>query len=159
MKFKVELQGAKEITDLLKRVPKEKEAEVKAEMGDVALKIQRRAKAYLRTQAAMDTGHLSTTILAEFSPTKIEAEIGPTAKYGPYIEFGAGPAVGRKKFFPPMEALESWARQHGFESAWPICKAISERGLRARPYLTPAYDDFEGELLIRLQRVMGKEWK
>lgn len=152
MKFKVELKGGKEISDLLKRVPKEKEAEVKAEVGDVALKIQARAKAYLRTAPAMDTGNLSTTILAEFSPTKIEAEIGPTAKYGPYIEFGTRP------HFPPMEALEAWARHHGFESTWPICKAIAERGLRARPYLTPAYDDFEGELLIRLQRVMGKKW-
>jgi len=159
VKFKVELQGAKEITDLLKRVPKEKEAEVKAEMGDVALKIQRRAKVYLRTQAAMDTGHLSTTILAEFSPKGIEAEIGPTAKYGIYIEFGAGPAIGHKKFFPPPDALESWARHHGFDSAWPICKVIFERGLRPKPYLTPAYDDFSGELLIRLEKVMGKEWK
>lgn len=153
MKFKVELRGAKEITDLLKRVPKEKEAEIKAEVGDVALKMQARAKAYLRTAPAMDTGNLATSILAEFSPKKIEAEIGPTAKYGPYVEFGTKP------HFPPMEALEAWARHHGFESAWPICKAIAERGLRARPYLTPAYDDFEGELVIRIERVLGKEWK
>jgi hypothetical protein len=159
VKFKVELQGGKEISELLKRVPKEKEAEIKAEMGDIALKMQARAKAYLRTEPAMDTGHLATSILAEFSPKGLEAEIGPTAKYGPYIEFGAGPAVGRKKFFPPPDALESWARHHGFKSAWPICKVIWERGLKPKPYLTPAYDDFAGELLIRLQRVMGKEWK
>lgn len=152
MRFRVEIKGDKEIARLLARVPKEKEAEVKAEVGDMALKIQARAKAYLRTQAAMDTGNLSTTILAEFSPTKIEAEIGPTANYGPYVEFGTKP------HFPPMEALEAWARHHGFESAWPICKAIAERGLRARPYLTPAYGDFEGELLIRLEKVMGKKW-
>ena len=152
-KFHVELIGGKEISDLLKRVPKEKEAEAKAEVGDIALKIQARAKAYLRTAPAMDTGHLSTTILAEFSPTAIEAEIGPTALYGPYVEFSTRP------HFPPMEALEAWARHHGFESAWPICKVIAERGLKARPYLTPAYDDFSGELLIRLQRVMGKKWE
>jgi hypothetical protein len=159
VKFKVELQGAKEISDLLKRVPKEKEAEVKAEVGDIALKIQARAKAYLRTAPAMDTGNLANTILAEFSPKGIEAEIGPTAKYGIYIEFGAGPAVGHKKFFPPPDALESWARHHGFDSAWPVCKAIYERGLKPRPYLTPAYDDFSGELVIRIERVLGKEWK
>lgn len=152
MKFKVELQGGKEISDLLKRIPKEKEAEAKAEVGDIALKIQARAKAYLRTEPAMDTGNLANSVLAEFSPKEIEAEIGPTAKYGPYVEFGTRP------HFPPMEALEAWARHHGFESAWPICKAIAERGLRARPYLTPAFEDFEGELIIRLQRAMEKKW-
>ena len=152
MKLKVELTGGKEISDLLKRAPKEKEAEMKAEVGDIALKIQKRAKMYLRTHEAMDTGNLSNTVLAELSPTKIEAEIGPTAKYGPYVEFGTKP------HFPPMEALEAWARHHGFESPWPICKAIAKRGLPARPYLTSAYDDHAGELLIRLEKVMGKKW-
>ncbi len=156
MKIKVELTGGKEIADLLKRIPKEKRAEVKAEVGDIALKMQARAKAYLRTQPAMDTGNLAGSILAEFSPKAIEAEIGPTAKYGPYIEFGAQYKKGK---MPPPDALEAWARHHGFESAWPICKAIFKRGLPPRPYLTPAYDDFAGELLIRLQRIMGKEWK
>lgn len=152
MRFTVEIKGDKEIARLLKRVPKEKEAEVKAEVGDTAVKIQKRAKAYLRTQPAMDTGHLAGTVIVEFSPTAIEAEIGPTALYGPYIEFSTRP------HFPPLEALEAWARHHGFESAWPICKAIAKRGLPARPYLGPAYDDFKGELLIRLQKVMGKKW-
>lgn len=153
MKFTVEIKGDKEIAELLKRVPKEKEAEVKAEVGDYALRIQKRAKMYLRTQQTMDTGNLANSILAEFSPTEIEAEIGPTAVYGPYQEFGTKP------HFPPLEALEAWARHHGFESAWPICKAIARRGLPARPYLGPAYEDFAGELIIKIERVMGKEWK
>jgi hypothetical protein len=153
MRFTVEIKGGKEITRLLKRAPKEKEPEVKAAVGDVALKMQARAKAYLRTQKAEDTGHLSGTILAEFSPITIEAEIGPTAKYGPYVEFGTRP------HFPPLEALESWARHHGFESAWPICKAISKRGIKPRPYLSSAYEDFKGELVIRLEQVMGKKWE
>ena len=152
MEIKVELKGSKELSDLLKRVPKEKEAEVKVEVGDIALKIQARAKLYLRAQRAIDTGNLRNTILVEFSPTKIEYEIGPTAPYGPYVEYGTKP------HFPPMEALEAWVRHHGFESAWPICKAISERGLEARPYLTPAYEDYEAELLIGIQRIMGMNW-
>jgi hypothetical protein len=152
VKIKVELHGGKEIADLLKRIPKEKEAEVRAEVGDIALKIQKRAKGYLRSHQAMDTGNLQNTILAEFAPREIEAEIGPTAPYGPYVEFGTRP------HFPPLEALESWARHHGFDSPWPICKAIAERGLKARPYLASAWDDYSGELLIRLEKVMGKKW-
>ena len=164
MKFRVEITGDREIAELLNRIPKEKRAEVKAAVGDMALKIQKRAKMYLRTLQTQDTGHLSTSILAEFSEWgKIEAEIGPTAKYGPYVEFGTGvfgPKGMRLQKMPPPDALEAWARHHGFDSAWPVCKAILKRGvLRARPYLAPAYDDFEGEVLIRLQRIMGKEWK
>ena len=153
MRLKIEIKGDKEIARLLKRIPKEKEAEVKAEVGNIALKMQARARAYLRTAPAMDTGNLANSILAELSPTAIEAEIGATAKYSPYVEFGTRP------HFPPMEALEAWARHHGFENAWPICKVIAERGLRARPYLTPAYDDFSGELVIRLEKVLGKKWE
>ena len=152
MKLKVELHGGKEISELLRRVPKEKEREVKAEVGDIALKIQARAKGYLRSWPAMDTGNAANTTIVEFAPKGIESEIGTVAPYAPYIELGTRP------HFPPMDALESWARHHGFESAWPICKAIYERGLRARPYLTPAYDDFAGELVIRIERVLEKKW-
>lgn len=159
MKLKVELIGGKEISDLLKRIPKEKEAEIKAEVGDVALKIRNRAQAYLRSQATIDTGNARNSTIAEFSPKGIESEIGTVAPYAPYIEYGAGPAAGHGRFFPPPDALEAWARHHGFDSAWPICKIIWERGLRPRPYLMPAYDDFASELIIRIEKVMGKKWE
>ena len=158
----IQLVGDKELSALLARIPAQKIAEAKAEVGAVALKIQARAKAYLRTAPAMDTGNCANSLIVEFAqgqPAVIDCEIGPTATYGFYIEFGAGPAVGHRQFFPPPDALEAWARHHGFDSAWPICKAIYRRGLRPRPYLGPAYDDFSGELEIGLERIMGKEWK
>jgi len=153
VKFKVELKGGKEISDLLKRVPKEKEAEAKAEVGDIALKIRERARMYLKTQGAITVvGMLWKSVMWEFSPKGIEAEIGPVQKYGPYVEFGTRP------HWPPLEALEKWAKDHGFESPYLVAKSIAEHGMSARPYLTPAYDDFAGELIIRLEKVMGKKW-
>lgn len=159
MSVRVTVTGDKEIADLLRRVPKELEGKVKADVGEYALKIQGRAKSYLRTQSTMDTGNLANSILVEFAAQGITAEIGAVAKYAPYVEFGAGPAIGHKRFFPPPDALDAWARHHGFDSAWPVCKAIYEHGLQPRPYLGPAYEDHVGGLVIQIERTLGKEWK
>lgn len=159
MNVSVTIEGSKELSDLLKRVPKQKEAEIKPIVGSVLLNMQSRAKNYLRTQSTMDTGNAANTTIVEFAPKGIAAELGTVAKYAPYIEFGAGPAAGHGRFFPPPDALEMWARHHGFDSAWPICRAIYERGLRPRPYLGPAYQDYEGELIIEIERALEKDWE
>jgi len=132
MEIKVEIKGLEELRKAIKdldRLPR-----VKAEVGASALDIQRAAKRNLKTAGSIDTGNAQNTTIVEFELNGCSAEIGTVAPYGPYIEFGTRP------HFPPPDALEAWARHHGFDSAWPICRAIAKRGLRARPYLLPAYD-------------------
>lgn len=151
MKFKVELKGMADLRKELKRQV-EKKAPVKKEILAMAEDIQTQAIDNLRALGAWDLGGagLAGSIIVEVKADGLQAEIGPTAPYGPYVEFGTRP------HFPPMEALEGWARRHGFSSAWPICKKIAERGLPARPYLSPAFFSHVDAFYDRLKRIMEK---
>jgi len=145
MEIKVEIKGLEELRKALKdlkNLPR-----VKAEVGTSALEIQSAAKRNLKTAGSIDTGNARNTTIVEFDLNGCSAEIGTVAPYGPYIEFGTRP------HFPPPDALEAWARHHGFDSAWPICIAIAKRGLRARPYLLPAYDEVAPKFEKRLAEV------
>jgi len=104
-----------------------------------ALDIQRGAKQKLRENRSIDLGALRNSIVVETTPDGFTAEVGTVeamAKYAPAVEYGTGP---RTKF-PPLEALEGWAKRHGFKSAWLVAKKIKERGTPAQPFLGPTAD-------------------
>jgi HK97 gp10 family phage protein len=152
MKVSIKLKG---IDDLLKEIERQKSKTglVKQEVLSSALQIKTQAQDNARALKAIDTGNLRNSIIAETTPNGLSAEIGPQAPYGPYVEFGTRHTTK----MPPMEALEDWARKHGFKSAWPICQAILKRGgLTARPYLNPAFFSIEGEFFDRLKKIMEK---
>jgi len=148
MKVTLTPVGYKELQRDLKKMSKEIAVKVKKEAYASGLDVKKEAQARLKALEAWDTGHLATTILVERSSDGSIVEIGPTAPYGHYVEYGTKP------HFPPMDALEDWARRHGMDSAWPICKAISERGTPAQPYLLPAYLAIEGKYLNRLKGLL-----
>ena len=150
MKVTMTPVGYKELQRDLKKMSKEMAVKVKKEAYASGLDVRKEAQDRLKESKTWDTGHLANTILAERSSDGSIVEIGPTAPYGPYVEFGT------KKHFPPPDALEDWARRHGFDSAWPICKAIAEHGLPAKPYLLPAYLAIEGKFFNRVKGLLGK---
>jgi len=150
MKIKLGLIGGKELDRALQKLSTEKKRLVKGEVHASAIDVQREAKERLKEQKAWDTGNLANTVIVERSPDGMSAEVGPTAPYGVYVEHGARP------HFPPPDALEGWAKRHGIESAWPICKAISERGLPARPFLFPAYLAVEGKFFRKLREILAR---
>jgi len=133
MKVTMTPVGFEEFKRDLKKMSQEMTEKVKKEAYASGLDVKKEAQDRLKALEAWDTGHLATTILVERSSDGSIVEIGPTAPYGPYVE------LGTKPHFPPLDALEDWARRHGMDSAWPICKAISERGTPAQPFLLPAY--------------------
>lgn len=150
MRINVTVDGEKEVMRALKKFGEEKVKKVKGEVFATALDIQREAKTNLKTQRSWDEGNLANSIMVDRVSGGMAAEVGPEAPYGPYVEHGT------KKHFPPPDALEDWARRHGFDSAWPICKAIAKRGLPARPYLIPAYDKIIKGFLKRLKEIFRK---
>jgi len=129
----VELKGADELQKEIKRMTKESIEKLKRETYASGLDVQRDAKERLRGMKAWDLGNLANSIMVDPEDEGMTAKIEVQAPYGPYVEYGTRP------HFPPPDALEGWARRHGFDSAWPICKAIADRGLKERPYLIPAY--------------------
>ena len=133
MKMSVKVKGDKEIQRALQRLSTEKKRVVKGEVYASGIDVQREAKEKLRDTKTWDLGNLANSIIVDLVEAGMVAEVGPTAPYGVYVEHGTKP------HFPPPDALEGWARRHGFKSAWPICKVIAKRGLPAKPYLFPAW--------------------
>jgi hypothetical protein len=59
-------------------------------------------------------------------------EVGPSMRYGLYVEKGTRP------HWPPRAPLEGWARRHGIP-VYAVQRAIARRGTKARPFLVPAF--------------------
>lgn len=148
MNIKVDLLGEKELQKLIKKLIKEKPKEVKAETHASGLDIQREAKMNLKDMKAWDTGNAANSIIVYL--TGYTATIEVTAPYAVYVEHGARP------HFPPPDALEGWARRHGFDSTWPICLAIAKRGLPERPFLNPAFLKIRDKYFKKLIEIFKK---
>jgi len=150
MAAKVEIKGLNELEKSLDKILSKKER-IKREVLFTALDIQKNAKKRLRDQKAIDEGNLMNSIMVDSVQGGLAAEIGSIAPYAPYVEFGTRP------HFPPPDALEDWAKHHGFDSAWPICKAIAKRGLKERPYLNPAYEEEKEGFVQRIKKILESE--
>lgn len=152
MKIKLGLIGGKELDRALEKMSTEKKRRVKGEVYAAGIDIQAEAKDRLYGkkggQRAWDKGHLAGSIIVERSPDGEVVEVGPTMPYAPYVEYGTRP------FWPKPGALEEWARKHGFDSTWPICKAIAKRGLTARPFLFPAFLAIEKIFWKRIKEIL-----
>jgi HK97 gp10 family phage protein len=103
-----------------------------------------------KRKAPVDTGLLRASITPSVKSSGKETIgiVGSNVKYAPFMELGTRP------HFPPIAALETWARRHGM-SAYVVCRAIARRGLRARRYLGRALD----ENVRRISRIFADEVK
>lgn len=116
------------------------------------IEIQGRARA----GAPVDRGPLRQRVLTEVDnaepPTFGQVGfLGATEGSGLYMqaramEFGTGragdPEVAHKAtHVPPGDALDVWARRHGFVSGWQVAKIIARRGgLKPRRFLRNAVE-------------------
>ena len=150
MKVKVEVIGDREILRAMENLSKEKSKLVKGEVYATGLDVQTEAREKLRESRTWDQGNLATSIIVDPKHGGMTADVGPEAPYAPYVEHGTRP------HFPPMDALEGWAKRHGFASAWPICKAIADRGLKARPFMFPAWLAFKDLFWKRIRRILER---
>lgn len=97
-----------------------------------------------RRNAPIDTGRLRASIVPEVthSGNEIVGVVDSNVAYAPFMELGTRP------HWPPIGALEVWARRHG-TTAFLVARAIARRGLRARRYLQRALED-NVDRIIRL---------
>lgn len=91
-----------------------------------------------KRNAPVDTGHLRRSIATATSGHR-EREVGTSTPYGPHIEFGTRP------HFPPPDALNGWARRHGFggNGGFLVARKIAKRGTQPQPYMGPAAESGE----------------
>ena len=123
-------------TDVLARglaaAPELLRAETAQAMTRGLLLIEREA----RTLVKQDTRRLMGSI-THSGPTLLGGElvgtVGPSARYGVFVEFGRRPGK-----MPPIAAIAPWARRHGM-NPFLVARAIGRRGIKPAPFLTPAW--------------------
>jgi phage gpG-like protein len=85
-----------------------------------------------KERAPVDTGRLRNSIATKVEETR--ALIGTNLSYAPHVEFGSRP------HWPPLSAMQPWARRHGFPAgrrgAFLVARRIAQRGTKARLFLT-----------------------
>jgi hypothetical protein len=96
-----------------------------------------------------DTGRLQSSITHRVSGggANLTGEVGPSVKYGLFVERGRRP--GRP---PPVSAVAGWARRHGV-SPYLVARAIGRKGVRPRPFLLPAYEKNAGRIRDLFARI------
>ncbi len=126
----VELRGAPELERALALSPEVMAQEVGRAMTASLLLVEADA----RRNVAHDTRQLmnSITHTVRAEGRGLVGRVGPSARYGLYVERGSRP------HYPPVRALVGWARRHGV-SPYAVQRAIGRRGTRARPFLLPAF--------------------
>jgi HK97 gp10 family phage protein len=98
-------------------------------MRTATMIIQRDAK----IGAPVDTGRLRASITPSVADLGdvVQGVVGSNVTYAPYMELGTRP------HWPPISALEVWARRHGTEP-YLVARAIARRGTAARKFLQNA---------------------
>lgn len=116
---------------------------------------------YAKEGAPVNKGQLRASLTWEYMPMDSlgipkGVRAGTNVEHAIFMEGGTGtledlraidnPVGGRKRHWPPPEALEEWARLHGADP-FVVARAIGIRGgLKPRRFLRNAYD--KSELMI-----------
>lgn len=109
-----------------------------------AFTVEARAK----EKAPVDRGRLRNSISHRIDEQQVRAVVFAGVNYAADVEFGMRP------HWPPVGALQPWARRHGFPAGpagdFLVRRAIARRGTKAQPFMKPALDeslqDIEGFL-------------
>jgi hypothetical protein len=141
----IELQGFDDIQRRLGRYPPAAEAQLRNAMTTALLVLE----ADQRRHVAQDTRRLMSGITSriEGSGPVLTGRVGPTVRYGLFVERGRRP--GRR---PPVAALAGWARRHGV-NPFALARAIGRRGTRAQPFVEPSLERNRDQLRRIFERV------
>lgn len=137
--LRFELEGIDELKKAFKRARRRAEASLMLAMFLEAEGVMRASK----REVPVDEGILRSSGFVK-RPTIRRGRIqvvlgygGAAKAYALYLHEGTGPAVGRPKFFPPVDVMKDWARRVlGNESlGFVIARSIGRKGLKPRKYL------------------------
>lgn len=172
----LDIKGLNETIGKLDKYNKTVQTEIKDEVNASALAIQSNAKKL----SPVNLGTLRNSIYLQeqsVSNVKYMYSVGAQASYAPYIEFGTGGKVsipngyesyangfkGKSsgKFKDMLMALTMWVQRKGIASgknsksvAYMIAISILRKGLRAHPFLIPAFEAEKPKLKLRIEKIL-----
>jgi hypothetical protein len=159
MKLHIDVRGRKKAHKKLNQVADDVsnsgDPMVKA-TRESALMVTRNAKSNLvgyqdSYVGGVDTGRLRASITPEvrIAGNTIYGVVGTNVFYGPFVEYDTRP------HWPPLKALEVWARRHG-TTAYLVARAISIRGTRGKHYLEKGLDEARTWIRKRFERAVKR---
>jgi hypothetical protein len=147
MPVTLRLEGAEPLARALNRSPELVAAESLRAMTTSLLLVEADA----RRNVAHDSRRLMNSITHRITGrgNALVGEVGPSVRYGLYVERGSRP------HWPPVAALVGWARRHG-ANPYAVQRGIARRGTRARPFLVPAFTK-NADRIVRLFARAGQQ--
>lgn len=131
MTIRVQIEGLKEFRAALEKSPQVAAAEFDKAIKRTILTLLGDA----RKKAPVDRGFLrGAGMVTSFSPLKGKLE--NTAPYAKFVHDGTKP------HFPPLHAIEPWARRHGIPP-FLVARSIAKKGTKAIPFFQEAVDENE----------------
>ena len=172
----IDIKGMSDALKKFDNYSKAVQTELKDEVNVSALKIQSDAKKL----APVNLGTLRNTIyLVEQSKGQnaFMYSVGASAKYAPYVEFGTGGKVSIPKGFESyasqfktktggtfkemLKALIMWVEKKGIANgkqsksvAYMIAISILRKGMKAQPFLIPAFEQERPKLKLRIEKIL-----
>ena len=129
--FRVKIEGVKELQKKLSDPNF-----VKGPLRDFFEKSAFTILATAQELVPRDRSRLAGSIHIKIEP--LRAQVGTNIFYAPFVEFGTRP------HWPPIAAMDPWARRHGFppgrSGMFLVARAIARKGTRAQPYMQPALE-------------------
>ena len=173
MGFTVNLTGFAGIEDALKKIDSVLKKDISNEINASSLKIQSDAKRL----APVNFGQLRNSIALE-KASELTYSVEAKASYAGYVEFGTGGKVsipagfnemaasfkGKSggKFKDMVAALTLWVKAKGIGNgkndkgiAFAIALSILRKGMKAQPFLIPAYESEKPKLINRLKTLLN----
>lgn len=148
MAERIEIKGLREVQREQERIVKELSGTPMLEaMRKATLTVERAAK----QNAPVDTGRLRASITPEVvqGANSVQGTVGSNVVYAPYVELGTRP------HFPPLAALETWARRHG-TTAWLVAIGIARKGTKARKFLESALTENADKVFRIIEDAVAK---
>ena len=144
----IEVRLALEVKKDLERVARELHGTpVVQAFKDATLLVMRDA----RIDAPVDTGRLRSSITPEVASMgkEVVGIVGSNVAHAPMMELGAKP------HFPPISALEVWARRHHADP-YLVARAIARKGLAARKFLQNAFEKNKTRIIQLIERAVDE---
>jgi len=146
--FKVEILNAAEVKNFLKQESWVIQGKIRFGLEQFLNKIADTARAIVPVRTGRLQGSLAYEI-SELGGGKISGKVGTNVKYGKWVEFGTGLYGPHKTVIVPTQAkVLSW-RVKGKRV---FAKYV--KGMRARPFMMPAFEKILPELYTFLKNAM-----
>lgn len=132
--FGIKIVGMNELIADFKKAGANFEPLLKQAMEKSTGRLQNEVRENLTANRTSNTGNLRRSVQGK-AESAYKGIVGVGEKYGRYVE------KGTKPHFPPVDAIERWAKtklgQPGL--GFVIARKISIKGTKAQPFVEPAY--------------------